>query len=151
MRRAEQYVTLGTVPRHLDQALKKLLYETVLNLGTQAAVANSLRVDQATVSRWLAGSQGMDIGQVLRLAKLTNRPVADILRWSGHDPEEYLESGSLPSLSTSAQSIADRARLLLWERRRLAIPIEMRPMVDNAIEAILTNFEDAYIALSEAQ
>jgi transcriptional regulator with XRE-family HTH domain len=140
-RRAIGYAPM--VPRHLEQPLKKLLYETVLSLGNQARFAETIGVNQATVSRWISGEQGMDLGACLRLAKLTRHPLPDILLWANHNPEDYLDSDQLPPLSADAQSIADRARLLLWERRRKSVAVEIRPFLDNAVEAVIGSFQEA--------
>jgi transcriptional regulator with XRE-family HTH domain len=117
-----------------------VLLEAVVRLGNQAEVSKELRVDQATVSRWLSGKQGMDVGACLRLAKLTQTKASDILRWANHDPDEYLQSGNLPPLSSDALAVDQRVRILGWERKRNLLPTSVRPIVDSAVDAVLNSY-----------
>lgn len=133
----------AVVARKLERDLRRVLLETVSELGTQAKVAEELGVDQATVSRWVSGSQGMEIGQCLLFAKMTNTPLADVMRWAHHDPDRYLESSALPPLSAESQSIADRVRVLGWERTRRTIPEKFRPLVDRVIDTVLSSYTEA--------
>jgi DNA-binding transcriptional regulator YdaS (Cro superfamily) len=146
LRYAAQSVTLGHVPRQLSKELQRLLLDTVVSLGNQARVAEHLGVDQATVSRWISGRQGMDIGQCLRLAKLTHQSAAELLRWANHDPNEYLEAGRLPPLAADASMIDERIRILDWEKKRRALPDHIKPMVDQAIDALLKSYQEACAA-----
>lgn len=141
LRSAMRYA--AKVPKKLSEELQRALLDAVVSLGNQARVAEHLQVDQATVSRWIAGRQGMDIGQCLLFAKLTQTPLVDVMRWANHDPEKYLESSALAPLSADAQSIADRARMMEWERRRRSIPERVRPYLDRAVKALITSYEDA--------
>ena len=135
--------TVVRVPSQLDKKLQRILLDTVMKLGNQARVAEQLGVDQANVSRWLAGRQGMDVGQCLRLAKLTQHRAADIMLWANHNPCDYLESGNLPPLSTEAQDVANRVRLLEWERKRSEVPQHVRPMLDKAVDSVITSWLQA--------
>lgn len=139
-----QSVTLPGVPRHLDEELRKVLLNAILELGNQAALAQNLGVDQATVSRWIAGRQGMDPGQCLIIARLTHSPIEDILRWAHHDPSRYLDSPTLPQLRPDSMAIADRSRLTDWESRRSSLPEKIRPAVDKAVRAVLESYQEAY-------
>lgn len=139
------------MPGQLDKQLQRILLDTVVKLGNQAKVAEELGVDQATVSRWLAGRQGMDVGQCLRLAKLTQQRAADIMIWANHNPDDYLDSGNLPPLSADAQEIAERVQILNWERKRNSIPEHLRPMLDTAVDSVLTSYQEAFRANQHAE
>ena len=129
----------------LHSDLRRALHEAMLSLGSQAKLAEALGADQATVSRWLAGRQGMEVGYALKFAILSGIDAATVLRWAGFDPHDYLPSKLV--MSPEASEIESRRRVLDWHKRRLRIAEPLRESADRSISDLL----DVYIAACQQQ
>lgn len=84
----------------------------------QAELSRRLGVGQPTVSRWLSGVAKPDYESCLRLAQITGKPAADVLRAAGRDPS-LLPVGD-PNSGSATRAEAIRLKQVIDEIRRLA-------------------------------
>jgi len=75
--------------------------------GNQLELSRRMGVTQSAISRWAAGQTVPAFDSCLRLAQITGRPAADVLRAAGHDPS-LLPRGD-PEAPT--EGVAETARL----------------------------------------
>lgn len=119
----------------MHSELIQALFEALNALGNQAKLAEAIGASQGTVSRWLRNTHGMEVGYCLKFAKITGRDPAQVLRWAGHDPADYLPTTLV--LSEEAAEIQARVQLLAWHKRRQQLPPELQPIADVMIIGIL--------------
>lgn len=93
--------------------------DAVALVGSQAELARQMGVAQSAVSRWSAGRSAPEYESCLRLAQLTGKPAAAVLRAAGHDPS-LLPAGN-PEAATEQTQISELAQVreLMAEVKRL--------------------------------
>lgn len=77
--------------------------------GNQAELARQLGRSETTVSRWVAGRNGIDYESALRIARITRIPAETVIAAAGLDPS-LLPSSSPPDLSPMERDLLARIK-----------------------------------------
>lgn len=119
----------------LHPDLRRAIYEAIIELGSQTQLADALGATQGTISRWMSDAHSMDVPFCLKFARVTGADATQVLRWAGHDPDEYLPSTLV--IPSEGLELQERVLLQRWFRSRQRVPEALRPVADTMIEGIL--------------
>lgn len=120
------YAFTMDVPALINEAMDALKVD-------QADLSRKLGVGQPTVSKWKSGQVKPDYESCLRLAQITGKPAADVLRAAGRDPS-LLPPGD-PRLATESHAELVSLKRILADVRRMLVPLAEGKRLDNCAAA----------------